>query len=137
MIVVLDTNVLVSGVLKPYSPAASILRLVVEGAVQPAYDLRILAEYREVLSRPKFNFGREIVDPLLAQIEEEGFLVSAPPLKSHLPDPADEPFLEVALAAGAVALITGNKRHFPRGACGIVKISSPPEFLEIFRQRRS
>jgi putative PIN family toxin of toxin-antitoxin system len=135
MIVVLDTNVLVSGALKPYSSAASILRLVVEGAVQPAYDLRILAEYREVLSRPKFNFEREIVDPLLAQIEEEGVLVSASPLKSHLPDPADEPFLEVALAAGAVALITGNKRHFPRGACGMAKISSPSEFLEIFRQR--
>jgi putative PIN family toxin of toxin-antitoxin system len=135
MIVVLDTNVLVSGVLKPYSPAASILRMVVEGAIQPAYDLRILAEYREVLSRPKFNFGREIVDPLLAQIEEEGFLFSASPLKSHLPDPADEPFLEVALAVGAVALVTGNKRHFPRGAYGAVKISSPSEFLEMFRLR--
>jgi uncharacterized protein len=135
MIAVLDTNVLVSGVLKPYSPAASILRLIVEGAVQPAYDLRILAEYREVLSRPKFNFGREIVDPLLAQIEAEGFLVSASPLKSHLPDFADEPFLEVALAAGAAVLVTGNKRHFPRGACRAVKISSPSEFLEIFRQR--
>ena len=135
MIVVWDTNVLVSGVLKPYSAAASILRMVVEGVIQPAYDLRILAEYREILSRPKFNFGREIVDPLLAQIEEEGFLVSAPPLKSRLPDPADEPFLEVALAAVAAALVTGNRRHFPRGSYGALKISSPSEFLEMFRRQ--
>ena len=133
MIVVVDTNVIVSGVLKPYSPAASILRMVVEGVIQPAYDLRILAEYREVLSRPKFNFGREIVIPLLDQIEEEGFLVSASPLKSSLPDSADGPFLEVAVAAGAAALITGNRRHFPRGACGAVKILSPSEFLDMFR----
>ena len=133
MIVVVDTNVLVSGVLKPYSPAASILRMVVEGIIQPAYDLRILAEYREVLSRPKFNFGREIVNPLLDQIEEEGFLISASPLKSPLPDPADEPFLEVAVAVAAAALITGNRRHFPPGSYGVVKILSPAEFLEMFR----
>jgi len=133
MIVVVDTNALVSGVLKPYSPAASILRMVVEGIIQPAYDLRILAEYREVLSRPKFNFGRETINPLLDQIEEEGFLISASPLKSPLPGPADEPFLEVAVAAASAALITGNRRHFPRGSCGAVKILSPAEFLEMFR----
>ena len=133
MIVVVDTNVLVSGVLKPYSPAASILRMVVEGVIQPAYDLRILAEYREVLSRPKFNFGREIVTPLLDQIKGEGFLISASPLKSPLPDPADEPFLEVALAAGAAALITGNRRHFPRGSYGAVRILSPAESIKMFR----
>ena len=133
MIVVLDTNVLVSGVLKPYSPAASILRMLVEGVIQPAYDLRILAEYREVLSRPKFSFDREVVKPLLDQIEEEGVLISASPLKSPLPDPADEPFLEVAVAVAAAALITGNRRHFPRRSYGAVKILSPSEFLEIFR----
>jgi putative PIN family toxin of toxin-antitoxin system len=133
MIVVLDTNVLVSGVLKPYSPAASILRMLVEGVIQPAYDLRILAEYREVLSRPKFSFDREVVKPLLDQIEEEGVLISASPSKSPLPDPADEPFLEVAVAAAAAALVTGNRRHFPRRSYGAVKILSPSEFLEIFR----
>jgi len=133
MIVVLDTNVLVSGVLKPYSPAASILRMLVEGVIQPAYDLRILAEYREVLSRPKFSFDREVVKPLLDQIEEEGVLISTSPLKSPLPDPADEPFLEVAVAAAAAALVTGNRRHFPRRSYGAVKILSPSEFLDMFR----
>jgi putative PIN family toxin of toxin-antitoxin system len=133
MIVVVDTNVLVSGVLKPYSPAASILRMVVEGVIQPAYDLRILAEYQEVLSRPKFKFGRELVSSLLDQIEEEGLLISASPLKSPLPDPADEPFLEVAVTGAAAALVTGNRRHFPRGSYGAAKILSPSEFLDMFR----
>jgi len=105
--------------------------MLIEGVIQPAYDLRILAEYRAVLSRPKFSFDREVVKPLLDQIEEEGVLISASPLKSPLPDPADEPFLEVAVAAAA--LVTGNRRHFPRRSYGAVKILSPSEFLEIFR----
>lgn len=133
MIGVVDTNVLISGVLKPYSPAASILRMVVEGVIQPAYDLRILAEYREVLSRPKFNFEKEVINSLIDQIEEDGFPVSGSFLKSPLPDPADELLLEVAVAAAADALITGHRRHFPRGSCDAVKILSPSEFLEMFR----
>ena len=50
MIIVLDTNVLISGILKPYSKAAVILRLVTNGAIQLADDLRILSEYRDVLN---------------------------------------------------------------------------------------
>ncbi len=107
--------------------------MVVEGIIQPAYDLRILAEYQEVLSRPKSKFGRELVNSLLDQIEEEGLLISASPLKSPLPDPTDEPFLEVAVTAAAAALVTGNRGHFPRGSYGAVKILSPSEFLDMFR----
>src|SRR4030042_3586734 len=114
MIIVLATNVIVSGVLKPHSKAASILRLVADGAIQLAYDLRILYEYREVLTRSEFGFSREDIEMILLQSEQEGLLASAKPIKWRLSDPDDDPFLEVALAAGAVAMVTGNKRHFPR-----------------------
>ena len=87
MIIVLDTNVVISGILKPYSPSAVILRLVAEGAIQAAYDLRILAEYRDVLTRTEFNFSQDTVDAFFTQMEQEGFSVSCRPLKSHLPDP--------------------------------------------------
>jgi len=130
MIIVLDTNVLISGILKPYSKAATILRLVTDGAVQLAYDLRILSEYQDVLKRSKFNFAQENVEDFLEQIEEEGLLVSVKPLRFHLPDPDDEPFLEVALSGGAMAIVTGNKRHFPKKEYEAVKILSPAEFLE-------
>jgi putative PIN family toxin of toxin-antitoxin system len=130
MIIVLDTNVLISGILKPYSNAATILRLVTDGAVQLAYDLRILSEYRDVLKRPKFNFAQENVEEFLEQIEREGLLVSVKPLGFHLPDADDEPFLEVALSGRVNAIITGNKRHFPRREYEGVKILSPAEFLE-------
>src|SRR4030043_1102667 len=127
MIIVLDTNVLVSGILKPYSKAATILRLVTDGTIQLAYDLRLLSEYRDVLNRSKFNFAKENVEGFLEQTEEEGLLVSVKPLKFHLPDLDDEPFLEVALSRGAKAIVTGNRRHFPKKEYEGGKILSPAE----------
>ena len=130
MMIVLDTNVIISGILRPFSKAASILKLIADGTVQLAYDLRLLSEYRDVLSRPKFNVAEENVEAFLAQAEQEGFLVSVKPLDIHLPDPDDEPFLEVALAGEVEAIVTGNKRHFPKKEYKGVKVLAPSEFLE-------
>jgi putative PIN family toxin of toxin-antitoxin system len=132
MIVVLDTNVIVSGILRPYSKAASILRLVATGAITLPYDLRIFSEYRDVLNRPKFTFAKQDIDAFLDQVEKEGVLVSVMPLKFRLPDPEDESFLEAALAGKATAIVTGNKRHFPKKGCEGTRILSPAEFLEAF-----
>jgi putative PIN family toxin of toxin-antitoxin system len=132
LIIVLDTNVIVSGILRPYSKAAAILRLVATGTVQLAYDFRILSEYQDVLNRPKFPFKKEDTITFLDQVEKEGIVVSVMPLKFRLPDPDDEPFLEVALATRAEAIVTGNKRHFPRKEYEGIRILSPSEFLEVF-----
>ena len=95
MKIVLDTNVLVSGLLSPFGPPAEIVRLVTIEAVQVCYDLRILVEYRQVLLRPIFPFSPEQVETLLNHIETTGLLVGAHPLPEHLPDPDDEVFLAV------------------------------------------
>jgi putative PIN family toxin of toxin-antitoxin system len=135
MMIVLDTNVIVSGILRHFSKAALILTLVADGTVPVAYDLRLLSEYRDVLSRPKLNLAQKDVEAFLTQVEQEGFLVSAKPLEIHLPDPDDEPFLEVAIAGRVEAIVTGNKRHFPRKEYEGVRILSPAEFLEASRGR--
>ncbi len=131
MIIVLDTNVLVSGLLKPYGPSAAVLRLVLTGAARIAHDYRVLTEYRDVLSRPAFGFSPEAVGALLEAMEEDGIPVTPPPAPEALPDPDDAPFWEAALAAGADAIVTGNKRHFPRRVKG-PRILSPSEFLSVF-----
>jgi predicted nucleic acid-binding protein len=51
-------------------------------------------------------------------------------LEIDLPDPDDEPFLEVAIAGRVEAIVTGNKRHFPKKDYKGVRILSPAEFLE-------
>jgi putative PIN family toxin of toxin-antitoxin system len=133
MMIVLDTHVIVSGILRPFSKAALILTLVADGTVQVAYDLRLLSEYRDVLNRPKFNFAQENVEAFLTQVEQEGFPVSVKPLEINLPDPDDEPFLEVAIAGKVEAIVTGNKRHFPKKDYKGLRILSPTEFLEVLK----
>ena len=130
MIIVLNTNVLVSGLLKPHSKPAMLLRLVATGALHVAYDERILAEYREVLRRPKFPFSSEQIRALLDQMETEGVPIAALLLKLHLPDPDDAPFLEAAVAARADAPITDNTRHYPARARHGLAVLDPAAFLD-------
>ncbi|MFQ5641626.1 MAG: putative toxin-antitoxin system toxin component, PIN family, partial [bacterium] len=114
MITVVDTNVLVSATLNPFGKPAAIIKLILGGRLQIAYDTRMMMEYREVLNRPIFQFSKEKqITPLLTYIENAGNFVTSFPLHSALPDPDDQMFLEVAHTAKAEAIITGNKKHFP------------------------
>lgn len=133
MKIVLDTNVLVSGLLQPFGPSAQIVRLVASSDLALCHDLRVLVEYQEVLLRAKFHFDPERVDALLEEIRAGGIPVVARPLAIRLPDPDDEPFLEIALAGGARCLVTGNVKHYPAPArCGI-EVLSPRSFLDLYR----
>lgn len=135
MRIVLDTNVLVSGLLSPFGPPGDILRLITTGTVRVCYDARILGEYSQVLRRPAFAFSPAQVDAVLAQLEADGDLVTAQPLRERLPDPDDEVFLAVALAGHADRLVTGNLRHYPVSRRHGVQVVSPRAFLEVYRQR--
>lgn len=132
---VVDTNVLVSGFLNPYGPPGAIVGLVASGDLTLCYDARVLAEYREVLLRPKFALAPAAVEDFLAQVESEGEPVTASPLAQHLPDRDDEPFLEAALAGRAECLVTGNAGHFPARLCLGMRVPSPAEFVEAFRRK--
>jgi uncharacterized protein len=132
MIVVLDTNVLVSALLQPQGPPGQIALWVAAGDPTLAYDSRILDEYREVLGRAKFRFDPDRVEALLEQILR-GTPVVARPLPGRLPDPDDEPFLEVALAAGARCLVTGNLQHYPAAVRQGMEVVTPREFIELYR----
>jgi putative PIN family toxin of toxin-antitoxin system len=130
ILVVLDTNILVSALLSPYGPPARVLDLALAGEVRLVFDDRLLAEYREVLARPKFKSTWEDVQALLDYLEAEGEPVVALPLLVALPDADDLPFLEVTAQAGAI-LITGNKAHYVVAEAETsVMIMTPREFLD-------
>jgi putative PIN family toxin of toxin-antitoxin system len=131
--IVLDTNVLVSGLLNPHGAPATIVGLVAEGSLVVCYDTRILLEYRDVLHRARFGFDPAAVESLLMQIQADGEPVTARPLRQGLADPSDEVFLEVAVAAGVRWLVTGNLRHFPPTRSGGVTPVSPVAFLQVLR----
>ena len=132
MIVVVDTNVLVSGLLSAHGAPARVVDLLTTGDVRVAYDDRIAAEYREVLARPRFGFQQETVADVLDYLFAEGVPLVARPLPATLPDPADQPFWEVAVEA-AVPLITGNQKHFPPEVCTGVEVLTPAAFVERWR----
>lgn len=135
MRVVVDTNVVVAGLLSPFGAPGEIVRMIASGALSLCLDARIVSEYDEVLHRPKFEFPSAHLQALLEQIKGVGVTVAGDPLPVRLPDPTDEPFLEVALAGHAECLITGNRRHFPSSKRQGVLVLTPAEFLDWYRRR--
>jgi putative PIN family toxin of toxin-antitoxin system len=134
MKIVLDTNVLVSGLLTPFGPSGEIVRMLFSGELILQIDARILSEYQDVLNRPKFKFNKDHIGLLLDFIKQYGQFVSSSPLQNPLPDPDDEPFLEVAIAGNVKALITGNSVHYPNLLREGIKIVSSAEFIDIYRK---
>lgn len=113
MKIVLDTNVLVSGILKPHSIPGSTLNAVLDERVAVLVDDRILFEYRDVLERPKFHFPSNYIESVLEFFEHHGQYVTSTPVPDQITDPSDVPFYEVAISGVADFLVTGNERHFP------------------------
>lgn len=137
MKVVLDTNVLVAGLLNPYHAAGEVVAMASSGALVLCYDARIISEYKEVLTRPKFQFDQNQADDLIQFFQAQGEVAAPEPLKVRLPDADDEMFLEAAIAAQARCLITGNLKHYPAAKCQGVTVVSPADFIELYRKESS
>lgn len=133
MKVVVDTNVIVSGLLTPAGVCGQILDLLLEGVLRPCVDDRLLTEYEGVLLEPRFTFTSAQVSTVLEMFRTAGEPVAALPLDAALPHEDDRPFLEVAAASQAI-LVTGNARHFPKEACKGVTVVRPAELLELLRR---
>ncbi len=131
MKIVLDTNVLVSGILSPHGPPAAVLRALLTGSAALCFDERIVSEYRDVLTRTKFSFDRDLVEELIGYLEAAGSPALAAPLPVTLPDPWDQMFIEVAVSSNADFLVTGNLKHFPKRARAGVSVVSPRAFLDL------
>ena len=115
MRLVLDTNLLVSALLKPGSvPDRALAAIWSTGAVV-LYDSRLEDEYRDVLMRPKFRaIERRLITEFLARLAERGQdLGKVPVWDGAMTDDDDRIFVEVALAGRADAIVTGNLRHYP------------------------
>jgi putative PIN family toxin of toxin-antitoxin system len=138
MRIVLDTNVLVSSLLSPHGPPGRLLDLVVAGELRILVDDRILREYSEVLTRSRFGLDRETVLHLVEFLAEAAERVDASGNTVPLADPDDAPFLEVAIAGCADALVTGNIRHFKtRGKQSVVPVLDPATALAEIARRRA
>jgi putative PIN family toxin of toxin-antitoxin system len=127
---VIDTNVLVSGLLSPAGNEALILLAIHQGLLRPCPSEEIIEEYAAVLARPKFAFLPDEIAALIAMLRDRGELFHAEVSPVTSPDPGDAKFLLCAKAAGADFIITGNKRHFPETPYGTAHVVSAGELLD-------
>ena len=131
---VIDTNVLVSAMLKYQSVPGEIAHEALLGDLIPLLCDEIIAEYREVLARPKFRFDQEAVEILIDGIVDRGIFVDVVPVEEIIPDLKDIIFYEVVMEGRKehddTYLVTGNIKHFPVKSF----IVTPKEMLEIMHK---
>jgi putative PIN family toxin of toxin-antitoxin system len=113
MKVVLDTNVLISAALKPGGLEAQVVNLVISGQLEAWITFEILAEYEEVLARPKFAAVSETSQRILDALKLRAKKTTALTTATIALDEDDNRFIECAEAAQANFLVTGNLRHYP------------------------
>lgn len=113
---VIDTNVLVSAMLKRTSIPGNIIEFTFSGTIVPLLNEQIVKEYKEVLGRPKFHLSDEIIDSVVDEMERFGIYVDAEELDLVFPDPKDRVFYEIVMEerkSEDAYLVTGNIKHFP------------------------
>jgi len=127
--VVIDTNIVVSAMLKSGSLPEAVLSLATGRIVLLCASEAILAEYQEVLNRPRLGISSKKIATALTRIREVSLVVRPSQRVNACSDPDDNIFLECAQSARADYLVTGNTAHFPQ-VWARTKVATPREFLE-------
>ena len=127
---VIDTNVIVSALISKNidSNPGKVFRAIVQERIVPLYNDEILAEYRCVLSRPKFHLAPALIETALKAIIVDGLnLDRVPATGIDFPDPKDIVFYEIAISKENAYLVTDNIKHFPVRSF----IVTPAEMVEM------
>ena len=113
---VIDTNVLVSSMLKGTSIPGIIVDKALNGPIIPLLNDEILEEYQDVLLRNKFGFDSSDVDTLISELKKRAIFLDRTETEETFNDPDNIVFYEIVMTARTVVdayLITGNKKHYP------------------------
>lgn len=136
-VAVIDTSVFVSAVMKPDTAPRQVLRLCLNGAVQPLMGNALFAECEDVLSRESVFRDSPLVEAERWQLLDAYLSVCRwVPVyylwRPNLRDEADNHLVELALAGNARWIVTGNKADLGSGELLFpdLKVVSPTAFLE-------
>ena len=97
------------------------------GTIIPIFNDEIIAEYTDVLHRPKFRMRDEDINLIINYIKKYGSHSDRVPFDGTMPDENDRPFYEVSLSVEDSFLVTGNLKHFPVTP----KVVTPSQFIAI------
>ena len=131
---VVDTNILISGVIKPEGATGEILRRLREREFVLLYTEPLLAELAEVINRPrirqKYGLGSEDIETVLALILLRGEPIDPTRRVEICRDPKDNMILEAAVAGQADMITSGDFDLLSLREFEGMPIISPAEFLQ-------
>lgn len=132
---VIDTNVIISALLKRTSTPGKVVQHILAGIAVPVFSKEILSEYKEVLSRKKFNFSPKVIENIIKMIIKNGVELSGIQTEEKPSDPKDVIFYEVTMDSRQTQdtfLVTGNIKDFP------IKpfVVTPKEMMEIIEENK-
>ena len=135
--VVLDTNVVISGLINPQGPPGSILKALKDGRFILVTSQAINEEILEVMDRPRLRDKYGLADHMFDIafiLWERAEVIAKPPTVKASKDPDDNKFLEAALGGLAHYVVTGDiKDLLSLVEYEGIRIVSPEQFLTIIR----
>jgi uncharacterized protein len=131
--VVVDTNVLVSGLISSRGAPARIVEAILDQRILPVFSEETFSELRGVLERPKFKryfvTSGLRVRTMLANLAAVAEFVEPRSARERIRDPKDRPFLEVAAASPTPDCIVTGDKDFADAFYGGVPVLSPSVFV--------
>jgi putative PIN family toxin of toxin-antitoxin system len=133
MHVVLDTNVLISG-LGWHGPEYLVLQKCFQKVIELVFSPETLAEFKAVALRPKFEFSSEEIEDFTSALLEVGKIVlPEEKINEITEDLKDNLFLEAAVAGQASYIISGDKHLLQLGEFRSIKIMRSRAFLTLLQ----
>ncbi len=136
---IIDTNVVVSGVLTALSasPTVRILDAMLRGGFRFLLSIELLAEYRAVLLRTKIRSRHRLsereIDVLLAEIATNGVVVESESPMTGEDVRQDVHLWRLLAREPSAVLVTGDKRLFSHPA-GKARVLMPREFADLLEE---
>ena len=135
--IVVDTNVFIAALLSPQGANRAVVRDCLTGSFQPLMGQALFCEYEALLSREEL-FGKSPSTPRERRALLAAFLYTCRWIniyyawRPNLPDESDNQIVELAIAGGASAIVTNNRRDFLRGELLFpeLRILTPQEMLK-------
>ena len=132
---VIDTNVIVSSMLKADSIPGLIINYVESNVIIPLLSEEIIDEYIEVLTRNKFEIAHDKVMEMISIIKSKGIILKREQTLEEFVDKDDVVFFEIVMSARQTMdayLVTGNMKHYPIRSY----VVTPREMIDIIEKEK-